>query len=69
MTTDHTRALLTTLSQAHEHADALAGELHGVEHSAALDVRMEIALLMRKARGLALVSGRMTPAEVEVVER
>jgi len=61
---DEFRDLLDRLSEAHTFADSLVGKLEGVEHSAALDLRMEISLLQRRARGLALVAGRVPPAEV-----
>ena len=64
-TTDDFRALLDALSEAYSRTDALSGSLKGVEHSAALDLRAEITLVRRRARGLALVAGRLPPSEVQ----
>ena len=60
------RGLLEGLRTAHAAADRLAGSLDGVEGSAALELRLDLALAFKKARGLAVVAGRLPPSEVEL---
>lgn len=59
-------ALLRALDEAHAEAAGLTKNLRGPEEGAARRLVAELVQVKRAARGLALVSGHIRPAELDV---